>query len=159
MEEYSTPKWNEIHFAIVQCKNLKSMGFGISKRCKATAPTRTVRKFLESPIQAQHSVRNSKTQNRNKPGKTMQKKKQDNTTMHWVSKPDTLRKLGRDQRKIQSRKLQYSIRTGYEEKQQSIYTRYRFEKGPVICQSYSTGKKLQEKFLKRNYVVCHIQKN
>lgn len=44
-------------------------------------------------------------------------------------------------------------------KSSKIHTRYRFEKGPVICQPCSIGKKLPEKFLIRNYVFCHIQKN
>lgn len=74
MEEYSTPRWNEICFTTVQCKHLKNMGFRISKRCKATEPTCTVRKFLESPVQAQRSVRESKTQNRTKSGKTAEEK-------------------------------------------------------------------------------------
>lgn len=31
LEEYSTPQWTERHFTTVQCKNLKSIGFGITK--------------------------------------------------------------------------------------------------------------------------------
>lgn len=93
MEKYSTPQRTETHFTTVHCKNLKSMGFGITKRC-----SRPLRQ-LEPVSGISNSSTNWCKKLKHSEQNQARKKNQDSIIMNWVTKAYILRKPGRDQRK------------------------------------------------------------